>query len=86
MHFFCIGKKILLEALKSEWESIEPLERKDEFSSHAIKGCKRHKFCRMTTYQLFKIVEMILSDMDSTELEKIKTEIVNCEDEFIFSQ
>ena len=64
------------------FKDIDPAERKNQFSSHAIKGCERQKFCMITTHQLFDIVKKSFSGITNTEMEKIKKNIISCEKEF----
>jgi hypothetical protein len=61
----------------------DPAERENQFSSHAIKGCERQKFCMITTHQIFEIVKIGLSDLYDAEMEKIRSNIISCDKEFI---
>lgn len=63
----------------------EPDKRDEQFTPHVIRGCNQQKFCRMTTYELFKAVRAVLSDSSDHKLkEKIKRKIIDCENEFRF--
>jgi len=64
---------------------VDPDERTEQFTEKAILGCKRQKFCRMTTYELFKAVRAVLSNPRNKELKKsIKKKILRCDNEFKF--
>jgi len=67
-------------------KDINPTERQEQFSQHAIKGCEHQGFCRITTYQLFEIVKKIFSGIDAPKLEKIRKNIIECNTEFIFKK
>lgn len=67
------------------YRNTEPSKREEQFTRDAIRGCERQKFCRITTYQIFKIVEAILSGFDKSKLEKLRKEIIDCDKEFIFA-
>lgn len=61
----------------------EPEKRGEQFTEHAIKGCKRQNFCRITTFELFKAVERILQNPEDKNLKNsIKEKIINCNSEF----
>jgi len=65
---------------------VDPDKRAEQFTEKAILGCRRQKFCRMTTYEIFKAVRSILSDPHNRELKKsIKQKILKCDDEFKFN-
>jgi len=65
---------------------VDPDERTEQFTEKAILGCRRQKFCRMTTGELFKAVRAILSDPHNRELkESIKQKILKCDDKFKFN-
>ncbi|MBE0426224.1 MAG: hypothetical protein IBX72_06220 [Nitrospirae bacterium] len=59
---------------------IKPEERDEQFTEAAIRGCRARKFCRITTYELYKAVQAVLSG--TIRKEEIKGQILNCEDEF----
>lgn len=62
---------------------IKPEERSEQFTEAAIRGCRARRFCRITTYELYKAVQAILSG--TIQKEGIKEQILNCEDEFKLS-
>lgn len=62
---------------------IDPAERPEQFSDEAIRGCESKKFCRMTTFELFKAVRAVIDNPDHRD--KIKQAIINCGTEFKFS-
>jgi hypothetical protein len=64
---------------------VDPSLRGEQFSEHAIKGCERQKYCRLTTYELYKAVSAVLSNPEDQDLRNlIKDKILNCEGEFKF--
>lgn len=68
------------------WEE-KPEERGEQFTSEAILGARRQKFCRMTTFELFKSVCYVLAESSKEEIKQsIKQSILSCEDEFKFDQ
>lgn len=68
------------------YKDINPIERQEQFSQHAIKRCENREFCRITTYQLFEIVKKIFSGIDGPKLEKLRKDIIDCNTEFIFKK
>ena len=67
--------------------NVEPDKRNEQFTEKAILGCGRQKFCRMTTYELFKAIRAILSESDNKELKKfVKQKVLKCDDEFKFDE
>lgn len=60
-----------------------PDERGEQFTESAIRGCKSRRFCRITTYELYKTIRAVLSG--AIQKEVIKEQILNCEDEFKLS-
>jgi len=65
----------------------EPSTRQEQFTEKAINGCRSHNFCRITTFELYKAVEKVLSSHDNNDLkEKIKKAIIACTDEFLFDR
>lgn len=68
------------------YKDINPTERQEQFSQHAIKRCEDQRFCRITTYQLFEIVKKIFLGIDVPKLEKIRKNIIECNTEFIFKK
>jgi len=80
------GVKCMGILIGNAYKDINPTERQEQFSQHAIKGCERQRFCRITTYQLFKIVKKIFSGIDAPKLEKIRKNIIECNTEFIFKK
>ncbi|MCK4645574.1 MAG: hypothetical protein KAU46_04920 [Candidatus Aminicenantes bacterium] len=68
------------------YKDINPTERQEQFSQHAIKRCENQGFCRITTYQLFEIVKKIFSGIDGPKLEKLRKDIIECNTEFIFKK
>ena len=64
----------------------EPDKRNEQFTEKAILGCRRQKFCRITTYELFKAIRAILSESDNKKLKKsVKQKVLKCDDEFKFN-
>ena len=79
------GKKCKGVLIGNGLLEIDPSLRGEQFSGHAIEGCDRQKFCRMTTYDLYKTVSAVLSDPQNPELKNlIKEEILSCEGGFNF--
>jgi hypothetical protein len=64
----------------------EPQDRKGQFTAHVIKACKRQRYCMITTETLYKIVKYILSNGKRLILEKLKADIIGCDQEFIFKE
>lgn len=62
---------------------IKPEERSEQFTEAAIRGCRARRFCRITTYELYKAVQAILNG--TIQKEEIKEQTLNCEDEFKLS-
>ena len=62
---------------------IKPEERGKQFTDAAIRGCRSRRFCRITTFELYKAVQAVLSE--AVQREEIKKQILNCEDEFKLS-
>jgi len=61
-----------------------PKERGEQFSPQTIRGCESQKFCYMTTYTLYVIVESILANRTDEALkEQIKEKILGTEGEFV---
>ena len=67
-------------------KDINPVERQEQFSQHAITRCENRGFCRITTYQLFEIVKKIFSGIVGPKLEKLRKDIIDCNTEFIFKK
>lgn len=66
--------------------NVDPDKRTEQFTEKAILGCRRQKFCRMTTYELFKAVRAILSESHNKRLKKsVKQKVLKCDDEFKFN-
>lgn len=79
------GKKCKGVLIGNGLLEIDPSLRGEQFSEHAIEGCDRQKFCRMTTYELYKTVDAVLSDPQNQGLKNlIKEKILSCEGEFKF--
>lgn len=69
------------------FSDIDPKKRTEQFTPQAISGCKRRKFCRMTTYELFKAARAVLSNPCNKELkESIRKKILRCNDEFKYQE
>ena len=79
------GKKCEGVLIGNGYREEKPEERGEQFTSEAISGAKRQKFCRMTTFELFKAVRHVLADSTKEEIKQsIKQSILSCEDEFKF--
>ena len=79
------GKKCKGVLIGNGLLEIDPSLRGEQFSGHAIEGCDRQKFCRMTTYELYKTVDAVLSNSKNQELKNlIKEKILSCDGEFKF--
>ena len=66
--------------------NVEPDKRNEQFTEKAILGCRKQKFCRITTYELFKAIRAILSESDNKKLKKsVKEKVLECDDEFRFN-
>lgn len=66
--------------------NVDPDKRTEQFTEKAILGCRRQKFCRITTYELFKAVRAILSESHNKGLKKsVKQKVLKCDDEFKFN-
>lgn len=64
---------------------IEPSKRPEQFTEHAIRGCENQKYCRMTTTELYKAINTVLSEPKNQKLKDlIKERILSCEGEFKF--
>jgi len=63
----------------------DPAERGEQFSPHAIARCEKQGYCRITTYQLFKIIEKALLGITEEELREIRARIIACDKEFVLS-
>ena len=65
----------------------DPDERGEQFTDAAIRNCRKQKYCRISTYELFKAVRAVLSDPENGALKKsIKEQILACEDQFTFDE
>lgn len=63
----------------------EPLSREEQFTEQAIRGCNSQKYCRMSTFELYKAVSAVLSCPKNQELKNlIKEKIMSCGEEFKF--
>lgn len=60
----------------------DPEEREEQFTDEAIRGCESKKFCRMTTFELFKAVRAVFDNPERRD--EIKRAIISCESEFKF--
>lgn len=79
------GKKVKGILIGNAFIVEDPDKRTEQFTEKAILGCKRQKFCRITTYELFKAVRAVLSEPHDNKLkESIKQKILECEDKFKF--
>lgn len=79
------GKKCKGILIGNGFLDTEPSLRGEQFSDHVIKGCERQKYCRLTTYELYKAVSAVLSNPGDEGLKNsIKEKILNCEGEFKF--
>jgi len=66
--------------------NVDPDKRTEQFTEKAILGCRRQKFCRITTYELFKAIRAILSESDNKKLKKsVKQKVLKCDDQFKFN-
>lgn len=66
--------------------NVDPDKRTEQFTEKAILGCRKQKFCRITTYELFKAVLAILSESHNKKLKKsVKQKVLKCDDEFKFN-
>jgi len=61
-----------------------PKERGEQFSPQTIRGCESQKFCYMTTYTLYEILERILANKTDEALKKqIMQKILETAGEFV---
>lgn len=63
---------------------IRPEERGEQFTEAVIRGCKTRRFCRVTSYELYKAVHAVLSEV--IQRDELKERILNCDDEFKLSE
>lgn len=61
----------------------KPEDRGEQFTEPVIRGCKARGFCRITTYELYRTVDAVLSG--AIQNEDAKRELLNCDDEFKLS-
>lgn len=79
------GKKCKGILIGNGFIDILPQERKEQFTDQVIRICDNQKYCRMTTTELYKSIEAILSNPSNQELkESAKKKILDCESEFRF--
>jgi hypothetical protein len=64
----------------------DPQERQVQFTEHVIEACKRQRYCMITTQTLFEIVKHILSKGTEFDLKQLKSDIINCDQEFILKE
>jgi len=63
----------------------DPENRGEQFTEQAIRGCENMGFCRLTTYELFKAVNVVLADPENNGLKQtIRQGILDCTGEFKF--
>lgn len=63
----------------------DPSTRGEQFTAEAIRGCESQKYCRITTWQLFRALKAVLASLSKDSLKKrICEEIIACNDEFVF--
>ncbi|MEW6214931.1 MAG: hypothetical protein AB1478_07000 [Nitrospirota bacterium] len=77
------GKRVKGILIGNGFIKIKPEERGEQFTDAAIRGCRSRRFCRITTFELYKAVQAVLSE--AVQREEIKKQILNCEDEFKLS-
>jgi len=63
--------------------TIDPKRRPTEFTPQVLRGCKSQGFCLLTTYALYKLVQLVLADKPSKkELTHIRKVLIECDGEF----
>jgi hypothetical protein len=77
------GKRVKGILIGNGFIKIKPEEREEQFTDAAIRGCRSRRFCRITTFELYKAAQAVLSG--AIQKEEIKKQILNCEDEFKLS-
>lgn len=60
----------------------QPEKRGEQFTGEAIRGCESKRFCRMTTFELFKAVRSVIENPECRD--GIKQAIINCDNEYKF--
>jgi hypothetical protein len=65
------------------FSDLDPQERKSQFTPHVTKACRKQGYCMITTITLFEIAKLILSKGSELNLEQLRKDILNCEQEFI---
>ena len=60
----------------------DPEKRNEQFTNEAIRGCESKRFCRITTYELFKAVKAVIENPECRD--GIKQVIINCDNEYKF--
>jgi len=80
------GEKCKGILIGNGYKNMEPSQRSEQFTEHAIRGCESQKYCRIATPELYKAVKTILANPDNEEIKKtIKKKILSCESEFKLS-
>jgi len=63
----------------------DPPKRGEQFTKEVIRGCSTQKYCRITTWELFKALRAVLLVPSDRELKKrIRKAIIESDGEFIF--
>jgi hypothetical protein len=61
---------------------LDPKRRPTQFSTSALRGCQARGFCLLTSYQLFKLVQQVLTRCEKSTLAATRRRILECDGEF----
>lgn len=76
------GEKVKGILIGNGFLETEPEKRNEQFTDEAIRGCESKRFCRITTYELFKAVKAVIENPECRD--GIKQAIINCDNEYKF--
>ena len=61
---------------------LDPRRRATQFAPEVLRGCQSQRFCLLTTYALFKLVEAAAQGADGASLASVRRRILDTEGEF----
>jgi hypothetical protein len=61
---------------------LDPRRRPTQFTPEVLRGCKSQGFCLLTTYELFKLVQDVLTGKDPENGAKSRRKLLECDGEF----
>jgi len=60
---------------------LDPKRRSTQFSQEVLRGCQGQGFCLVTSYQLFKFVQVALEDRSKKHLAALRRTLLECDGE-----